>query len=105
MAGRDVMNRLVAGAKGFDIPLIISHYQNNDIWAQSHPPEGVLYNYPIRGDEHPVAAGYPAPPEYAAQIMAQGVLPNLVARVTQGGDSFDDAIRWAENELEGIMRR
>ena len=105
MAGRDVMNRLVAGAKGFDIPLIISHYQNNDIWAQSHPPDGVLYNYPIRGDEHPVAAGFPAPPEYAAQIMAQGVLPNLVARVTQGGDSFDDAIRWAENELEGIMRR
>ena len=94
----------MAASKGFDIPLIVSHYQGNDLWAESEPPSGVLYNYPIRGDEQPMAAGYPAPPEYAAQIMAQGVIPNLVARVTQGGDSFDDAIGWAENELEGIMR-
>ena len=104
VARRDVVDTLVSASKGFDIPLIISHYQSNDLWAKSEPPHGVLYNYPIRGDEQPVAAGYPAPPEYAAQIMAQGIIPNLVARVTQGGDSFDDAISWAENELEGIMR-
>ena len=104
VAKRDVVDTLVAASKGFDIPLIVSHYQSNDLWAKSEPPNGVLYNYPIRGDEQPMAAGYPAPPEYAAQIMAQGVIPNLVARVTQGGDSFDDAIGWAENELEGVMR-
>lgn len=104
VARRDVVDRLVSAAQGFDIPLIISHYKSNDLWDKSEPPQGVLYNYPIRGDEQPMAAGYPAPPEYAAQIMAQGILPNLVARVTQGGDSFDDAIGWAENELEGIMR-
>ena len=105
MARRDVVDTLVSAAQGFDIPLIISHYKNNDLWDKSKPPKGVLYNYPIRGDEQPMAAGYPAPPEYAAQISAQGILPNLVARVTQGGDSFDDAIGWAENELQGIMRR
>ena len=104
VARRDVVDTLVSASKGFDIPLIVSHYQSNDLWAKSEPPRGVLYNYPIRGDERPMAAGYPAPPEYASQIMAQGVIPNLVARVTQGGDSFDDAISWAENELEGIMR-
>ena len=104
LARKDVVGRLVAGSKGFDIPLIISHYQSNDLWAKSGPPAGVLYNYPIRGDEIPTTAGMPAPPEYGAQIFAQGILPNLVARVTQGGDTFDDAIRWAENELEGIMR-
>ena len=105
VARRDVVDTLVSAAQGFDIPLIISHYKNNDLWDKSKPPKGVLYNYPIRGDEQPMAAGYPAPPEYAAQISAQGILPNLVARVTQGGDSFDDAIGWAENELQGIMRR
>ena len=101
---RDVVDRLVVASQGFDIPVIISHYQNNDIWEKSEPPKGVLYNYPIRGDEEPMSVGYPAPPEYASQISAQGILPNLVARVTQGGDPFDDAIKWAENELEGIMR-
>ncbi|PPR33670.1 MAG: hypothetical protein CFH36_01669, partial [Alphaproteobacteria bacterium MarineAlpha9_Bin6] len=28
----------------------------------------------------------------------------LVARVTQGGESFDDAIAWAENEAELVSR-
>jgi hypothetical protein len=40
----------------------------------------------------------------ASQITTQGLFPNLVARVTQAGDSFDDAISWAENELEGYQR-
>ena len=104
LARKDAVDRLVAGSKGFDIPLIIAHYESNDLWAKSGPPPGVLYNYPIRGDEIPTTAGVPAPPEYAAQIFAQGIIPNLVARVTQGGETFDDAIGWAENELEGIMR-
>ena len=104
LARKDVVDRLVAGSKGFDIPLITSHYQSNDLWKNAGPPSGVLYNYPIRGDEVPTTAGVPAPPEYGAQIFAQGILPNLVARVTQGGDTFDDAIGWAENEMEGIMR-
>ena len=64
----------------------------------------MLYNYPVRGDEVEIAAGYPAMPELASLISTQGVYPNLVARVTQGGDSMGDAIAWAENELEGLMR-
>ena len=56
------------------------------------------------GDEKQIIAGYPAPPEFAAQIYAQALLPNLVARVTQGGESFDDAISWAENEAELVSR-
>ena len=104
VATRDVTYQMSQVTDGYDVPLLVSHAEGNDIWEKAGPPPGAIYNYPIRGDEHPVAAGYPAPPEYAAQIMAPGVLPNLVARVTQGGDSFDDAIRWAENELEGIMR-
>jgi ABC-type glycerol-3-phosphate transport system substrate-binding protein len=99
-----VVTTMLEASQGFDLPLIEPYFHSNEIWGQASPPDGVLYNYPIRGDEVQTAAGIPAPPEIASQIATQGVLPNLVAQVTQGGDSFDDAIDWATNELEGLMR-
>ena len=104
VARKDVVDTMVLASQGFDIPVITSHYQNNDYWTYAEPPKGVLYNYPIRGDEKQIMAGYPAPPQFASQIYAQTLLPNLVARVTQGGESFDDAISWAENEAELVSR-
>lgn len=98
-------HRMTQASQGFDIPGIISHYQTSNIWAEAEPPSGVLYNYPIRGDEIQVAGGYPAPPEIASQIFSQGIIPNLIARVTSKGESFDEAIKWAENELEGVVMR
>ena len=95
---------MVVASQGYDIPIIISHYRSNDYWTNAEPPKGVLYNYPVRGDEKQIVVGYPAPPEFASQIYAQTLLPNLVARVTQGGESFDDAIAWAENEAELVSR-
>ena len=74
------------------------------MWENAEPPKGVLYNYPIRGDEVGIAPGHPAPPPIAAQIMAQAIFPNLVSSVTAGGDTFDEGIQWAENELEAVMR-
>ena len=59
---------------------------------------------PGRGNEHAIVSGYPAPPAIAAQIYNQALVPNMVARVTQTGASFDDAIAWASDELEGYMR-
>ena len=56
----------------------------------------------MRGDEVPVAPGYPAPPEIASQITTQYIIANLVARITAKGQSIKKGIRWAENELEGI---
>lgn len=79
-------------------------FRDHNIWKEISPPKGGQYNYPVRGDERLVLIGYPARPAIAAQISAQGVLPNLVARVTQGNESFDEAIAWAENEMEGFMR-
>ena len=58
----------------------------------------------MRGDEIPVAVAHPAPPEIASQITTQYVIANLIARVTAKGHSFKKAIKWAENELEGVMR-
>ncbi len=99
---RDVVERMLRASQGFDLPLIAA-YRDSDVWESATPPDGVLFNYPIRGDEVQNVAGYPAPPEYGAQIFTQGVFGNLVARATQGGQSFDDAIDWAGNELEAIM--
>ena len=104
VAKRDVVGRLVSASQGYDIPVITSHYRSNDYWTKAEPPRGVLYNYPVRGDEKQIVAGYPAPPEFASQIYAQLLLPNLVARVTQGGDSIEDAIAWAANEAELVSR-
>jgi hypothetical protein len=48
--------------------------------------------------------GYPAPATISAALYDQDLFPNTVAKVTQEGKSFDDAINWAVNELEGFMR-
>jgi len=100
---RENIDKLLKASQGFDMPLTPSYYDNT-VWETEAPPEGSLYNYPIRGDEQAITTGFPAPPPIASQIYNQGLLPNLVARVTQGGESFDDAISWAENELAGYMR-
>ena len=99
-----VVTRMLRASQGFDLPLFPEWYRTNDVWEAAAPPKGVLHSYPILGDEQQIAAGYPAPPALASSISAQGLYPNMVARVTQGGYSFDDAISWAENELEGFMR-
>ena len=104
MAERPVIDACVKASQGYDIPLIISHFNKNKTWIEASPPDGVLYNYPMKGDEIPVAPGYPAPPEIASQITTQYIIANLTARVTAKGHSLKKAIRWAENELEGVMR-
>jgi hypothetical protein len=105
MAEPQVIDACIKASQGYDIPLIISHFNKNKTWVEASPPDGVLYNYPMKGDEIPVAVGYPAPPEIASQITTQYVIANLTARVTAKGHSFQKAIKWAENELEGVMRR
>lgn len=104
MSDRAIVDKMTRASEGYDLPLVKSFYEDNDTWTSAGPPEGVLYNYPVRGDETLIAPGYPAPPELASVITTQGVYPNLVARYTQGGDSLDDVIRWGVNELEGLMR-
>ena len=103
LCGGDRVYRLNAASQGYDLPLQTTFY-DNPIWTEIGPPVGTQYNYPMRGDEVPVLPGYPAPPDIAAQIQVQALIANLVARVTQANESFDDAIAWAENEIEGLFR-
>ena len=104
VAEPSVVTQMLRASQGFDLPLIRSHYDHSQVWSEAEPPAGVLHNYAMRGDEQTVFAGYPAPPEIGARVATQQILPNLAARVTQAGDSLDEAIDWVENELEIVLR-
>jgi ABC-type glycerol-3-phosphate transport system substrate-binding protein len=94
---------LVKASRGYDLPLQPAFF-DNPVWETEGPPRGTLYNYPSRGNEDVIVSGYPAPPGIAAKIYTESLVPNLVARVTQTGESPDDAIAWATEELEGYLR-
>jgi len=86
---------------GFDIPPFDSML-DFDIWEKAGPPPGTLYNYPVRPIHQMKRwiTGLPAPPAIAVQIYNQALPCNLVAKVTQAGQSIEQAIAWAESELE-----
>jgi hypothetical protein len=100
---RAVVETMLRASQGFDVPLTVS-FRDSDVWETATPPAGVLHNYPVRGDEQVIVAGYPAPPAIASQIFTQAIMADLVARVTADGEAFDDAIGWAGDELAGFMR-
>ena len=89
---------------GFDIPPFDSML-DFDVWEKVKPPPGTMYNYPLRPHHQAQRsfAGMPAPPQIAVQIYNQAVPCNMIAKVTQGGQSIDQAITWAERELESFV--
>ena len=74
------------------------------IWDEEGPPKGTNYNYPPRNDAIPSLVGYPAPLKIGTQMWAQATIMKMIARVTQQKQSFDDAMNWAQDEIEGFMR-
>jgi ABC-type glycerol-3-phosphate transport system substrate-binding protein len=100
---REVQEKLVTAGVGFDIPPY-AKWMDFKIWAEEGPPKGTIYNYPPRNDAIPSLAGYPAPLKIGTQMWAQATIMKLIAKVTQQGQSFDNAMSWAESEIEGFMR-
>ena len=100
---REVQEKLVTASVGFDIPPY-DKWMDFKIWEEEGPPKGTNYNYPPRHDAIPSLAGYPAPLRIGTQMFAQATLTKLIAKVTQQRQSFDDAMSWAESEIEGFMR-
>ena len=49
-------------------------------------------------------SGSPAPANIANQIYSQATMAKMIAQCTQQGKSVDQAIAFAEQELEGYMR-
>jgi len=89
---------------GFDIPPFDSML-DFDVWEKVNPPPGTVYNYPLRPFHNAQRAitGYPAPAQIAVQIYNQALPCNMVAKVCQAGQSPEQAIAWAENELRGYV--
>jgi ABC-type glycerol-3-phosphate transport system substrate-binding protein len=100
---RPQVEQLVAASIGYDIPSY-ANLLDFKTWAEVEPPKGTVYNYPPRGDQIVSIAAAPAPPKIAAQIYWQATMPKMVSKVTQGGQTIDQAIDWASSELEGFMR-
>jgi ABC-type glycerol-3-phosphate transport system substrate-binding protein len=89
---------------GYDIPPFDSML-DFDIWEKAAPPPGTIYNYPLRPyhKTQRSVTGMPAPPAVAVQIYNQALPCNMIAKVCQAGQSIDQAIAWAERELESYI--
>jgi hypothetical protein len=98
------VEKLVAASQGYDIPSF-ANLTTFKTWAEVGPPKGTLYHYP-NPHNHQIAsiAAAPAPPRIANQIYVQGVMPKMIARITQGGESIDKCLDWAQKELQGFKR-
>jgi ABC-type glycerol-3-phosphate transport system substrate-binding protein len=103
LSTRSSVERLLNASRGYDVPLY-EKFRDFKIWEEEQPPKGTLYHYPPRGDVVLSIAGAPAPPKIANQMYAQGTVTKLIARCTQGGESIDRAIAWAEEEIDGFRR-
>ena len=101
---RDQVEERCVASVGYDIPPLTS-MSDFKIWEQVGPPAGTVYNYPIRPwhDALPSITAFPAPPEIAVQMYNRGTHPTLLAKL-HSGQTIDQAIAWARNELEGFIR-
>jgi ABC-type glycerol-3-phosphate transport system substrate-binding protein len=103
LSTRTSVQQLVAGSHGYDIPPF-EKLRDFNTWAEEAPPKGTLYNYPPRGEVIASLSGYPAPINIGNQMFVQGTVCDMVARCTQQGQSIDQAISAAADEIEGYMR-
>ncbi|MDR3530399.1 MAG: extracellular solute-binding protein, partial [Rhodopila sp.] len=89
--------------EGYDIPPFDSMLDFK-VWENVEPPKGTVYNYPVRPQHKGVVhiAALPAPPEIAVQIYNQGTMSTMMAKLLSG-QSINDVIAWAQNELEGFV--
>jgi len=95
--------KTVTASQGYDTPQTVA-FLTHPIWNEIEPPKGGQYNYPVRGDEKLIVAGWPAKQEIAAQIYSRWLLPIMVGKITAGGTAPKEAVKWAAGELEGYKR-
>lgn len=100
---REVQEKLVTASIGFDIPPFPA-LMDFKVWEEEGPPKGTFYNYPPRNDATAFLSGYPAPLKIGTQMYAQALLMKMIAMHTHQGKSADDAMSYAESEIEGYLR-
>jgi len=104
LSQRDVLEKLSVPAAGYDIPPYLS-MSDFPVWADTEPPKGTNYNYPVRPhhDAEYYIVGAEAPPDIAVQIWGRYVIPAMVARLVQG-NTIKQTMDWAAQEIEGFRR-
>jgi ABC-type glycerol-3-phosphate transport system substrate-binding protein len=100
---REVQEKLVTASVGFDIPPFPALIDFK-VWEEEGPPKGTVYNYPSRDDAVPFLSGYPAPLKIGTQMYAQALLMKMIAMHAHQGASVEQAMSYAESEIEGYLR-
>ena len=105
LSERPQAERLCIASHGYDTPPFDSMHDFT-VWQEEGPPKGTVANYQIKPEQHvtPWIAAFPAPPDIAVQIYNQATMTKMIARMAQGGDSIEQAVSWAQGELEGFSR-
>src|SRR5713226_6722003 len=101
LSTKEAIGKLLDGGQGFDVPPFEKLIAGSRVWADAEPPKGTLYNFPPRGEVIVSVAGHPAPARIGVQMYSQGTMCKMIAQCTQQGRSIDQAIAFAESELEG----
>ncbi len=101
---RDLVEERDNAVLGYDLPPF-EGLNDFKVWAETGPPKGTVYNYPLRKQHHAQTqiAAMPAPFEIAVQIYNRGTMPTMFSKL-QSGQSIDQVIAWAKDELEGFAR-
>ena len=104
LAQREQMETLTTAVSGYDIPPFLS-MSDFKVWSEVEPPRGTVYNYPIRPwhDAEYFVTGSSGPPEIGVQMWNRGLIPTMVAKLVSG-QTIEQSIAWAKDELEGYMR-
>lgn len=103
MTTRENQEKLVTAGHGFDIPPFKS-MMDFPVWKEAAPPKGTNYNFPPRRDVEVNVVYYPAPPKLGAQMYAQATIQKMIATCTQQKKSIEQAMKVAEEEIEGFRR-
>ena len=105
LSEREQAEVLCTASHGYDTPPFQT-MSDFPVWANEGPPKGTVSNYQLKPGHKATAsiAAFPAPPDIAVQIYNQATMTKMVARCTQGGQSIEQAIAWAEGELKGFSR-
>jgi ABC-type glycerol-3-phosphate transport system substrate-binding protein len=103
LSEKDQARKFVAASVGYDLPSFKTFY-DFETWKTVEPPKGTVFNYPPRGDQRVSIAAFPARPDVAAQVYNSATMVKMVSKVSQGGESIDATVKWAERELEGFLR-
>ncbi|MCB4823407.1 ABC transporter substrate-binding protein [Roseicella aerolata] len=105
LSERSSAERQTTTSSGYDIPPFQS-MSDFKVWETEGPPQGVVYNYPNKPHQKGElnVAFAPAPAEIAVQAYNQAINTKVIARISQGGESIDQALAWAERELRNFAR-